>query len=162
MILETMKPVNTIYLRQVPASIAEWVAERLRQGERLEDFATPDKYYNLVMETWKESMCETLWDTATKLLITSQTTTPTATETTPATGILYEATSSHELSRQAGNPYRIAYQINDVDASSRSPFVNWGSLCWVTSSDELINRVLVPVTLKANYSMFIELEASIV
>ncbi|MEW5971752.1 MAG: hypothetical protein AB1706_18060, partial [Pseudomonadota bacterium] len=91
------------------------MAELIADGANFNAFSWNHlgEFKNLVMDYWKNSMLITLFDSATKLLVTNQATSPQGNESTPTTGILYTATSTQETLRKALNPYRLCYQISD-------------------------------------------------
>ncbi|MEW5971571.1 MAG: hypothetical protein AB1706_17105 [Pseudomonadota bacterium] len=135
------------------------MAELIADGADIKafDWKVLGSFKNRVMDAVKLSMLTTLWDSATKLLVTNQTTSPVGDETTPMTGIIYTATSNQEVLRRVANPYRICYQITDETANGL-----WGSLVWTTSADSQINRVRVPIQKPIGKSVFIELRAQLV
>lgn len=114
------------------------------------------KFKNLVMAHWKDEYNIDLWNQAITLLITNQTSAPIPTETTPQTGIIHTITAEWETNRIVGNPYYISYGITAPEADGQ-----WGSLCWVTESGELINRVRTAIRKDSGKILFLELKASI-
>lgn len=164
MILEENKFENYISVATYPTGKfsqdeLRTMAELIADGVNFDTFAWKvlGHYKNRVMDARKNTMLINLWDAATKLLVTNQTTSPLGNESTPTTGIIYTATSSQEMLRRVSNPYRICYQITDNSANGL-----WGSLVWTDSSDLIINRVRVPIQKVAGKSVFIELRAQLI
>ena len=119
------------------------------------------RFENLVMDSWKLNYNNNLWDQATKLIITNETTAPSGNETYPSQDkIIFisdnQQPEHYETNRKRGNPYYIAYGIVHSDADGQ-----WGSLSWCTSDNQKINRVRTPIRKDSNKIIFIELKASL-
>lgn len=135
------------------------ISKEIHKGKSLSDYSgckILGTFKNLVMARWKDEYNIDLWNQATRLLITNQTSAPIPTETTPQTGIIHTITSEWETNRIVGNPYYISYGITAPEADGQ-----WGSLCWITESGELINRVRTAIRKDSGKILFLELKAVI-
>jgi hypothetical protein len=68
------------------------ISKELHAGKSFTDYPgckVLGTFKNLVMARWKDQYTVDLWNQATTLLITNQTSAPIPTETTPQTGVLY-------------------------------------------------------------------------
>ena len=158
---EELQLKNLVTIADFPADQVtfEDLKELSRSGKSLSDYPGCNilgTFQNLVMARWKDQYTLDLWDQATKVLITNQTSAPIPTETTPTSGIIYTVTSDWETNRIRGNPYHIAYGITAPEADGQ-----WGSLCWVTESGDLMNRVRTPIRKDSGKILFLELKARI-
>lgn len=160
---ETITNENIITIAEFPKELGfsylKYVAKGIANGADIKDFSgciVLGTFKNLVMARWKDEYNIDLWNQATRLLITNQTSAPIPTETTPQTGIIHTITSEWETNRIVGNPYYISYGITAPEADGQ-----WGSLCWITESGELINRVRTAIRKDSGKILFLELKATI-
>lgn len=164
MINEIFKTENLITISEFPLnqySFADLqaISKELHDGKSFSDYPgckVLDTFKNLVMARWKDQYTIDLWNQATRLLITNQTSAPIPTETTPQSGIIHTITSEWETNRIVANPYYISYGITAPEADGQ-----WGSLCWITESGDLINRVRTAIRKDSGKILFLELKASI-
>lgn len=164
MINDNLKIENIISIAEFPADKYSFddlkkISKEIHSGKSLLDYTgckIHGNFKNLVMARWKDEYNTELWNQATKLIITNQTSAPIPTETTPQTGIIHTITSDWETNRISGNPYYISYGITAKEADGQ-----WGSLCWITQSGELINRVRTTIRKDSGKILFLELKASI-
>lgn len=161
--IENTKHKNIITIVALPKHLYSF--EDLKVIKNLMDY--PDcsllgTFENLVMDTWRLNYNNELWDQATKLIITNETTAPAGNETYPAQDkIIFisdnQQQNHYETNRRRGNPYYIAYGIVHSDADGQ-----WGSLSWCTSDNQKINRVRTPIRKDSGKIIFIELKASMI
>ena|SRR3989339_312282 len=163
MIIETPQLKNIITIAAFPKH--KYSFNDLKVIKNLTDY--PDCiilgcFENLVMDTWRLNYNNELWDQATKLVITNETTAPAGNETYPTQDkIIFisdnQQQNHYETNRRRGNPYYIAYGIVHSDADGQ-----WGSLSWCTSDNQKINRVRTPIRKDSGKIIFIELKASMI
>lgn len=113
-------------------------------------------FKNLVMDTRLATQQNSLWNLATKFKITTQTSSPVGTESTPVSGIIFSGGSAEEFARITGNPYTLNYQIGASYANG-----TWGSLVFTDDSSVIINRVLTPVTKTSGKVFFFEFKSTL-
>ncbi len=122
------------------ARIRAWLA-RGNPFERIPGISQPQVAKNLLMASQKLAMANAVYPTIDHLVITSQTTLPSDSETSYS-GVIYEADASLEITRsEDGNPYKVGWNIQDDLANGI-----WGSFILVKADGSMINRALAGIT----------------
>lgn len=113
-------------------------------------------HQNILMASQKTLMANAVYPNISKLVITSQTTTPQDNETSYS-GLIYQTVAADEFSRSGGgNPYNIAWNITSNSANGV-----WGSFILVTSGGSMINRALAGVSKSSGQGRIVQFSGSV-
>lgn len=122
----------------------------------LDGLCNYQKCPNIIMATQKLRMANAVYPNIDRLVITSQTSSPSDTETSYS-GEIYTSVASDEFYRSGNaNPYQVGFNILNDAANG-----NWGSFILITSTGEMINRALSGVTKSAGTSKLVMFTGSV-
>lgn len=143
----------------LPADADERMIRRLlRDGVPLSELGLPNtqEIRNIIMDAYKLAAVTAVYGQIDRLAITSQTSTPSSSETSYS-GALYTTAVADEYYRSGlTNPYRVGWQIRDASANG-----TWGSMILITSTGSMINRALAGVTKTAGVVKIVDFQGSV-
>ena len=157
---ETIKHTGIFHVYDHPGYDTEVLRDWLNQG--LSPLLLPgvDNYQrrpNIIMAAQKLLMANAVYPTITSLAITSQTSTPTDSET-EYTGLIYQAGVSQEFTRSGNtNPYTVGWNILSDDANG-----TWGSFILLNETGAMINRALAGVSKSSGTAKLVIFTGSVI
>lgn len=132
----------------------------MEAGYNLEDlpYRLPNlqKVYNVVMDTYRLEAVEAVYHQIDKLVITTQTSQPSSSETSYS-GTKY-TTIATDIYYRSGitNPYRIGFQIRDAAANG-----SWGSFVLIDQNGVMINRALANTSKAAGAAKIVDFQGTV-